>query len=374
MSGITRLSLSHFRSYQHLRLECDTRPVVLTGPNGAGKTNILEAISFLSPGRGLRSIKLSEALHRGHEAKIWSVAASCTTLHGPLEVGTGFEEGEEGASDKRIVRINKDTVRSQAQLGEYVRMLWITPQMDRLFIDGSTAKRRFLDRLVYTFDPEHAGRVLRYEHVMRERLRLLKQGGGQKAWLEALEQKMAESGVSIAAARLQTLEILKQAKAWALGIFPLAALSIEGETEADLSVCAALEAEERLLDRLGQSRGADQESGRTLKGPHRSDLKVLFVDKNCPAEYCSTGEQKALLVSIILAASRLQALKGEHVPLLLLDEVVAHLDEARRRALFQEILNLNIQAWMTGTDSSTFQEFREQMQHFKIVEGHLERL
>jgi DNA replication and repair protein RecF len=208
---------------------------------------------------------------------------------------------------------------------------------------------------------------------MRERLRLLKQGGlSQTAWLDTLEAKMAESGVAIAAARLQTIETLKQAKEWALGLFPKAALSIVGSCETDLRERSALEAEDRLQRRLLQSRSQDAESGRTHEGPHRSALHVLYVDKNRPAEQCSTGEQKALLISIVMAASRLQALRGDQVPILLLDEVVAHLDEGRRQALFEEILNLKIQAWMTGTDSDLFSEFGREIQHFKIAHGALE--
>lgn len=376
-SGITRLVLTGFRSYPSLKLECDTRPVVLTGQNGAGKTNILEALSFLSPGRGLRGVKLSEALYDPNlgvenRSLSWSVAASLETPYGMTDIGTGLDL-RAGEAEKRLLRINREDMRSQAVLSEHLNVQWLTPQMDRVFSDGVTARRRFLDRLVYGLDPHHAGRVMRYDHVMRERLRLLKQGGiSQRAWLETLEAKMAESGVAIAAARLQTIDTLTQAKEWALGLFPKAALSIEGECETDLLERSALEAEERLQKRLAQSRGKDAESGRTSQGPHRSVLRVLYVEKNRPAEQCSTGEQKALLISIVMAASRLQALRGDQVPLLLLDEVVAHLDGERRRALFDEILNLKIQAWMTGTDSALFSEFGERIQHFKIAQGALE--
>lgn len=376
-SGISRLVLSGFRSYPSLKIDCDTRPVVLTGQNGAGKTNILEALSFLSPGRGLRSVKLSEALchpgtEQGEAFASWSVAASLQTPYGMTDIGTGLDL-RSGENEKRLLRINREDVRSQATLSEHLNVQWLTPQMDRVFSDGITARRRFLDRLVYGLDPHHAGRVMRYDHVMRERLRLLKQGqGSQTAWLDTLEAKMAESGVAIAAARLQTIETLRQAKEWALGLFPKAALSIEGECETDLQERSALEAEDRLQRRLAQSRSQDAESGRTLQGPHRSALHVLYVDKNRPAEHCSTGEQKALLISIVMAASRLQALRGDQVPILLLDEVVAHLDGERRRALFEEILNLKIQAWMTGTDSDLFSEFGREIQHFKIAHGALE--
>ncbi len=372
-SGITRLSLSDFRSYSSLKLECDTRPVVITGENGAGKTNILEAISFLSPGRGLRSIKLSDALCYPEKEPVratsWSVSVSLETPYGATEIGTGLD-WRAGENEKRLLRIDREDVKSQALLSEHLNVQWLTPQMDRVFSDGVTARRRFLDRLVYGLDAQHAGRVMRYDHVMRERLRLLKQGGlSQKAWLDTLEAKMAESGVAIAAARLQTIETLKQAKQWALGVFPRAALSVTGECETNLQERSALEAEDCLQESLAKSRSADADSGRTLKGPHRSELQVMYVDKNRPAEHCSTGEQKALLISIIMAASRLQALKGDQVPILLLDEVVAHLDEGRRKALFEEVLNLKIQAWMTGTDGALFEGFGDSIQHLKIRDG-----
>jgi DNA replication and repair protein RecF len=349
---------------------------VLTGRNGAGKTNILEAISFLSPGRGLRSIKSSEAAHvssQGEAASSWAVATVLSQSYGSIDIGTGLETDQE--RERRVVHINKTPVKSQTDLTQYINVLWLTPQMDRVLSDGVSAKRRFLDRLVYSFDSAHAARVLRYEHVMRERLRLLKSGWRHEdSWLTALEQKMAAEGIALTAARLRTIETLMQAREWSLGVFPKADLTLEGPCEQDLAQGSALEAEDKLAAALAQSRTADRESGRTLVGPHRSELQVTYVEKNIPAEQCSTGEQKALLTSIIMAASRLQALRGEAVPIILLDEVMAHLDEARRQALFSEILNLKMQTWMTGTDPQLFHEFKEQIQHFEIVDGSLNRL
>lgn len=376
--GVTRLSLSNFRSYKELHLECDVRPVVLSGENGVGKTNILEAISFLSPGRGLRSIQLAEAAHHSAEKedfqRSWIVSLSIISRYGLVDLGTGFES-KEGESEKRLVRINKRPAKSQASLNEYLSILWITPQMDQTFSSSMTGRRRFLDRLVYSHDATHASRILAYENLMRERLRLLKQGGiHQKSWLTALEAQMAEAGVAITIARLQMIESLKQTKEWSLGFFPWATLSLTGDTEHDLQVYRALEVEERLQKSLEESRRNDADAGRTLKGPHRSDLRVIFETKQQPIEFCSTGEQKALLISLIMGAMRLQTLKGDRVPLLLLDEVVAHLDERRRQALFQEILNLRLQAWMTGTDASVFYPLADRVQHFKIAGGTLERL
>jgi DNA replication and repair protein RecF len=374
--GLTQLRLSHFRSYAHLHFECDPRPVVLTGHNGAGKTNILEALSFLSPGRGLRGIKSSEALHinaQGEVASSWAVATVLAQAHGPIAIGTGLDTQQE--HERRVVHINKTPVKSKADLTRYVNILWLTPQMDRILSDGVVARRRFLDRLVYSLDSTHAARILRYEHVMRERMRLLKSSwSSERSWLTALEQKMAAEGIALTAARLQTVATLTQAREWSLGIFPKAGLVLEGDCERDLAQGSALEAEDKLIFALAKSRSADSESGRTLVGPHRSDLKVTFIEKNIPAEQCSTGEQKALLTSIIIAASRLQALRGEAVPLILLDEVMAHLDEVRRHALFTEILNLKMQTWMTGTDPRLFKDFKDQIQHFEIADSTLKRL
>ena len=374
-SGVTRLLLNNFRSYKSFTLSCSSKPMVITGPNGSGKTNILEALSFLSPGRGFRQAKLTDVLRRAENSQdtvsisnenytnTWAVSCTFTTPYGDLDLGTGLTITP-GESEKRRVRIQKEDVKSQTSLGDYVSIHWLTPQMDRIFVDGVTARRRFLDRLVYNLDPSHAGRVMRYEHVMRERLKILKTGGiHQDRWLSTLEIKMAESGVSIAVAREQTIQSLMQSKSQALGVFPKAILAMDGYTESRLKTASALDVEDELKKSLRQSRRQDAESGRTNVGPHRSELSVLYAEKNQFAEQCSTGEQKALLISIIMAAARLQSLKGDQVPLLLLDEVVAHLDHNRRDCLFEEIMNLGIQAWMTGTDKAVFQGIFPHAQH-----------
>jgi DNA replication and repair protein RecF len=374
--GLTRLALSHFRSYEGLLFECMPHSVILTGKNGAGKTNILEAISFLSPGRGLRGINLSQASHIKKDGNImssWAVATTLATPYGGVEIGTALEE--KGESERRAIHISKQPVKSQAELTQHVNVLWLTPQMDRIFSEGVSSRRRFLDRLVYSFDREHASRVLRYEHVMRERLRLLKSNWRhEEEWVGALEQKMAAEGVALTVARLHTVDALSQAKEWSNGLFPKAHLELVGGCEQDLKKGAALEAEEKLALSLSQSRYADGAVGRTLVGPHRSDLQVTYIEKRMPADQCSTGEQKALLVSIIMAASRLQVLRGGAIPLILLDEVMAHLDEERRQALFAEIESLKVQAWLTGTDPELFKDFMGQTQHFEIVNRTLKRL
>tara|TARA_A100000171_G_C2131051_1_gene146741 strand:+ start:1508 stop:2680 length:1173 start_codon:yes stop_codon:yes gene_type:complete len=373
-TGLIKLTLSSFRSYKSLSLSCDARPVILTGANGAGKTNILEALSFLGPGRGLRSAKLSLVTYAGEpplkESPFeWSISSHFQTPEGVTSVGTGLEISE--GRERRVVKIDDDRGLPQTALSQVTSILWLTPQMDRLFVEGTSARRKFMDRLVYLFDRSHAARVARYDYTMRERLKLLKQGRHEDAWLSSLEAKMAESSIAIAAARRTLVERLMQAKVWALGVFPRPRLEIEGVPEDLLETLPALSAEERLQSLYKANRLKDYESGRTQEGSHKTDLRVWFTEKNMPAELCSTGEQKALLISIIMAAARLQAAQEGLVPLVLFDEVVAHLDEQRRQALFDEILHLRMQAWMTGTDRDLFLPLNDQVQHFEVEKSTL---
>jgi DNA replication and repair protein RecF len=352
--GMTRLVLTDFRNYRSARLDLDAEPVVLTGPNGAGKTNLLEAMSFLSPGRGLRNARLSDIDRRdpgGAAASGWAVAATVETRRGPLAIGTGRDAA---AGERRAVRIDGEPVRRQAELGERLGVLWLTPAMDRLFVDGPEARRRLLDRLVLGLDPAHATRVARYEHVLRERSRLLRDGPNDPAWLAALEETMAAEGVAIAAARREAIEQLDRACAGADGAFPRARLSLVGTLEGWLGDVPALAAEERFKAALVRGRGADALSGGAGIGPHRSDLAVAHADKGIAAEAASTGEQKALLISILLAQAELQRVVRGEPPLLLLDEVAAHLDARRREALFDILARLDGQAWLSGTDASVF--------------------
>ncbi len=357
--GVTRLVLTNFRNYRSARLDLDPDPVVLTGPNGAGKTNLLEAMSFLSPGRGLRNARLSDVDRRDGEsagsdaalASGWAVAATVATRRGPIAIGTG-RIGVEG--ERRTIRIDGEPAKSQAALGERLGVLWLTPQMDRLFIEGPTGRRRLMDRLVLGLDPAHAARVARYEQALRERSRLLRDGSQDPAWLGALEEIMAAEGVAVAAARRDAVERLDRVCATAEGAFPRARLSLIGTIEGWLDTMPALAAEERFRAALAQSRASDALSGGTGLGPHRSDLGVLHAEKGIAAEAASTGEQKALLIAILLAQARLQrAVRGEP-PLLLLDEVAAHLDAVRRAALFKVLAGLESQAWITGTDAALF--------------------
>jgi DNA replication and repair protein RecF len=371
--GVTRLVLTNFRNYRVARLTLGTEPVVLTGPNGAGKTNLLEALSFLAPGRGLRSAKLTEIDRRpgsGCEAPDlgWAIAAVVATQHGTLRVGTGRDSA---ASERRIVRIDGEPTRSQAALGECLGVVWLTPLMDRLFLEGPSGRRRFLDRLVFGFDPAHASRVNAYEQALRERSRVLRDGPADRAWLAALEEVMAEQGVAVAAGRRETVQRLDRACAEAEGPFPRARLMLLGTVEGWLDVMPALAAEAEFASALAGNRQSDAQIGGATIGPHRSDLAVELAGKGIAAEFASTGEQKALLISIVLAHATLQqAIRGEP-PLLLLDEIAAHLDAGRRAALFEALLRLESQVWLTGTDEALFAPLRYQAQFRSVNDGTL---
>ncbi len=356
-SHVARLTLTDFRSYSRLRLDAAPGVVVLTGPNGAGKTNLLEALSFLAPGRGLRRTRLTDAARRGAveegDARTWAVAARIETADGPVDLGTGLE-AKDGGRERRVVHIDGAAVKSQAVLADYVSVQWLTPQMDRLFQEGPSARRRFLDRLVFGFDPAHAGRVSAYNHAMRERSKLLASRRREPEWLTALEDTMAAKGVAVAAARSELAARLGDFCATAPGSFPRAGIEVCGAVESWLDDGPALVAEDKLRAALARSREKDGETGGAAAGPHKSDMKVHHLEKGREAEICSTGEQKALLISLVLASARMQAQDRGAPPLLLLDEVTAHLDGERREALFGEIEELGAQAWMTGTDAALF--------------------
>jgi DNA replication and repair protein RecF len=366
---LERLTLTAFRSYSSLTLELTEKPVILTGANGAGKTNILEAISFFSPGRGLRKASL-DTIQSSHTHQSWAVAAQLHTPEGLEQIGTGRDPSSDNA--RRVIKINGELTKNQAKLAEIATIIWLTPQMDGLFLDAASSRRKFLDRLVYHFDPTHVTRVNQYEHAMRERARLL-QMQGDPHWLSTLERSMAEQAVAIAHARLDTLSMIQHTIDEASTPFPKPTLSIEGQIEAECQSTPALTLEETLCKRLCDARGKDRATGRTSIGTHRSDLLVLHRDKNCPASLASTGEQKALLLSIVLAEVRARAKWRGAVPLLLLDEVVAHLDIHRREALFNEIKHTGAQCWMTGTDMSLFEAMGDDGQWFGVEDGRVKK-
>ncbi|MBO0332716.1 DNA replication/repair protein RecF [Sneathiella sp. CAU 1612] len=375
---ITRLILTDFRNYTHLKVEADDRPVVLTGANGSGKTNLLEAISFLTPGRGLRRAKLTEASNTKGSGG-WAVAADVTSDAGMSTLGTGVmgaadkTENKETA-ERRSVKIDGQTMGGSSALAEYIKVSWLTPQMDRLFQEGAGGRRRFLDRLTFGFDPAHGKRMTAFEKVMRDRNRLLKDGRYDRHWLSSLERSLAETGTAIAAARRETTARLNGAMEMAgRSAFPKAEVSVDGLLEGWLGEMSALAVEDRYREELEASRRRDALAGSTQLGPHRSDLGVLHKDKGVPAGLCSTGEQKALLISIILGDARLQAGMQGQAPILLLDEITAHLDAKRRVALFDEIEEMKTQAWMTGTDYALFSELGNRAQFLTVDDGAIRR-
>lgn len=365
---LSRLVVTDFRSYARAELALDGRPVVLMGENGAGKTNLLEAVSLLSPGRGLRGVPYAE-IARDAGAGGWAVAATLETQDGPVRIGTGIEPGVESARSRQV-RIDGEQAGPSA-LAELVSLVWLTPAMDRLFVEAAGERRRFLDRLVMGFDPAHGTRAGAYDRALRERNRLLADDVFDDAWLAGLEGQMAEHGVALAAARVETLARLRGAlDAAQEGPFPRALVSIEGTLEAAISDAAAVDVEDAFRARLREMRGRDAAAGRALDGPHRSDLLVRHAAKDREARACSTGEQKALLIGMVLANARLLAAMGRP-PLLLLDEIAAHLDEERRAALFDEIVGLNLQAFMTGTDPSLFESLGGRAQSLEVARGEI---
>jgi len=378
--SVTRLTLSNFRCYEFQRLDLDSRPVVLCGRNGAGKTNILEAVSLLAPGRGMRRAKAAELARRDEgcdddSGRPWGVAATVQTVGGPVDIGTGREEtGRSGTRERRAVRIEGETARGQNVLAQYVDVVWLLPQMDRLFLDGPIARRRFLDRLVFGFDPKHAGRMNAYEHGMRERAKLLKTGRNDDRWLSGLEDQMAGKAVAVAAARKDIGERLNILAVEGYGPFPGARLNPTGMIEGWLDEFSALEVEDKFRAFLAEHRAIDAQLGGASGGVHKSDLAVRHVPKDQSAEVCSTGEQKALLTGMVLANTKALALDRGRVPLLLLDEVGAHLDQDRRKALFEAIGAMGAQAWMTGTDEEVFAPLSGQANFFNVEKSVVEQV
>jgi DNA replication and repair protein RecF len=385
MLWVERLTLTNFRNYAHLALEAGPEPQVLIGANGAGKTNLVEAVSMLAPGQGLRRADYAE-LARGAGDGSWAVSAHAHTHLGPVDIGTGLLPSE-GPNERqgrvaaeragRIGRINGAPAGGSGALGEYVELVWVTPAMDGLFMGPASERRRFLDRLILCFDATYRTRVNRFERAMQQRNRLLADDVRDGARFEGLEQVMAETGVAIAAARAEAVAALASIAAERSlrdpsSPFPSAGLAIEGTLEADLERLAALEVEEGYAESLRENRERDRAAARTLEGPHRSDLVVAHAPKGMPARLCSSGEQKALLLGLVLAHAELVARRRDGVaPILLLDEVTAHLDEARRGALFAEILRLGAQAWMTGTEPVTFAPLAEKARFWRVEDGAL---
>jgi DNA replication and repair protein RecF len=375
-TAITRLTLTDFRSYERADLVLSGAPVFLVGPNGAGKTNLLEAVSLFTPGKGLRGSSLADVGRRlpgERTGRAWAVAALVRQAGEETRVGTGVEAA--GAA-RRLVRVEGETV-PPGRLADHLRQVWLTPAQDRLFLEGAGDRRRFFDRLVFASEPRHAAHASAYEKAQRERMRLLVDGPADPSWLDALEARLAEAGALMAEARARTLALL-QAEIDGRGErpFPQARLSLTGPWEEMAGQGASIaEVEGRLAEALKGARERDAAAGRALTGPHRGDLAVIHAEKDRPAAECSTGEQKALILNLVLAqAARLARASGQPGPVLLLDEVAAHLDARRRAALFDEIEALALQAFLTGTDEHLFEGLGGRAQGVRVDAGGLSEI
>lgn len=370
---VERLQLANFRSYAALTLETGPEPVVIAGANGSGKTNLLEAVSLLAPGQGLRRAPFAELASAGGTSA-WSVAARVHTALGIVDIGTGAAPGN-GERFGRIVRIDQETRPGSGALADYVEMVWVTPAIDGLFTGPGADRRRFLDRLILCFDPAHAKLSGRFERAMQQRNRLLADGVRDDSRFDGLEVVMSEAGTAIAAARNEAIDALAAVIASRRARdpdspFPWSEVALEGRLESELRRRPAVEVEDIYQRLLAEGRERDRAAGRTLEGPHRSDLAVVHGPKATPARLGSTGEQKALLLGLVLAHAELIAARQDGLsPILLLDEVTAHLDEARRAALFAEIVRLGCQAWMTGTDRAAFAALEGAARVLSIEDG-----
>lgn len=374
---LSRLTLTDFRSYARASLALDGRPVALFGPNGAGKTNLIEAISWFAPGRGLRNAAVAEVGRRmpgEAQGRAWSAAAVVATDDGEVRLGTGIEPGPNGAKPaRRTVRLEGETV-APGRLSDLVRLVWLTPQQDRLFLEGAADRRRFLDRLAFAAEPAHAAAAAAYDKAVRERMRLLTDGLADLVWMAAIEHQAAEAGARLALGRARAVAGLQaEIEARADRPFPQARISLSGacdQAAADGELAGALAA--RIQRDLHASRDRDAAAGRTLAGPNRTDLIVIHTAKDRPAAECSTGEQKALILGLVLAqAARLARAESAPKPILLLDEVAAHLDAERRRALFDEVTALGLQAFLTGTDRTLFKDLTGRAQAVHVDGGAL---
>jgi DNA replication and repair protein RecF len=376
-AAVRRLTLTNFRSYHAAQLELrGNAPVVLTGANGAGKTNLIEAISFLAPGRGLRRATLEDiAFSEGDGG--WAVAAEIESMAGLATLGTGIDPpAGENAGPTRQCRIDREAVSSATAFAEHLRVIWLIPTMDQLFNGPASERRRFLDRLVLAVDAQHSSRVAALERSLRSRNRLLENLQSDPHWLDAVEHETAELAVAVAAARAETVNRLATALAETkddASPFPAAAIALQGWMEKLLPVQSATEIEDQYRDVLSANRGRDAAAGRTLDGPHLTDLAVSHAGKGIAAADASTGEQKALLIRLVLAhAGLLKDMTGS-APILLLDEVVAHLDPNRRAALYDALASLGAQVWMTGADPVAFGDIASRAQVFEVRPGQVEQ-
>jgi DNA replication and repair protein RecF len=373
-SRIHRLTLTHFRNYRAASLQTRGDVVVLVGPNGAGKTNCIEAISFLSPGRGLRRATLDDVADIQGDGS-WAVSAEVEGALGLATLGTGIDAPGVEAATSRRCRIDREPVSSATAFGDHLRMVWLTPSMDGLFLGAASERRRFFDRLVLAIDSEHSSRVSALDRSLRSRNRLLEVRNYDDHWCDAIERETAELAVAVAAMRGQTVTKLAgvlRARGEA-SAFPSAQIMLDGWMENALVNEPATAVEDRYREMLRASRARDAAAGRTLDGPHLTDLQVIYAPKNMPARDASTGEQKALLIGLVLAHANLVAEMTGITPLLLLDEVAAHLDPARRKSLFDELAKLGAQVWLTGADPAAFTDIGTSGEIFDVDSGNISR-
>ena len=373
-SRIHRLTLTHFRNYRAASLRTQRDMVVLAGPNGAGKTNCIEAISFLSPGRGLRRANLEDVADNQGDGS-WAVSAEVEGALGLATLGTGIDPPMADSSVSRRARIDREPVASATAFGDHLRMVWLTPTMDGLFLGPASERRRFFDRLVLAIDSEHSARVSALDRSLRSRNRLLEVRNYDDHWCDAIERETAELAVAVAAMRGQTaarLAAMLRVRG-AASAFPSAGIALDGWMENALMSESATAVEDRYRQVLRDNRARDAIAGRTLDGPHLTDLQVVYAPKNMPARDASTGEQKALLIGLVLAHAELVADMTGITPLLLLDEVVAHLDPGRRVALFAELAKLGAQVWMTGADPAAFADIGSSGEIFGVDSGEISR-
>jgi DNA replication and repair protein RecF len=373
---IRRLTLTNFRSYHSAQVEAGPGLVVLVGANGAGKTNLIEAISFLAPGRGLRRATLEDVAFSEGDGS-WAVSAEVEGALGLATLGTGIEPpAREDAVISRKCRIDREPVGSAAHFVDHLRVVWLVPAMDGLFNGPASERRRFLDRLVLAVDAEHTTRVNALERALRSRNRLLEEPRPDPHWLDAIEHETAELAVAVTALRVETVNRLQTslaARNSPASAFPAAAIALEGWMERLVPLHPAVEVEDRYRAVLRDNRARDAAAGRTLDGPHLSDLAVTHAGKDIPAAEASTGEQKALLIGLVLAHAGLLADMLGFAPVLLLDEVVAHLDPSRRAALYGELEALGVQAWLTGADAALFADIAARSETFEIMPGQVKR-
>lgn len=373
---ILKLKLSNFRSYRQTSLDLEGRTALFLGANGAGKTNILEAVSFLTPGRGLRRATFEDVAATEGDGS-WAVAAEIDGALGRASLGTGIDApaGDEGPQRKS--RIDREPVSSAAAFAEHLRVVWLIPEMDGLFLGPGSERRRFLDRLVLAIDAEHSARVSGLDRALRSRNRLLEEPNFDSKWMDAIEHEVAELAIAVAAARSETVKRLAaeiEANRDAQSGFPTAQIALDGEVERALDIESATEVEERYRMRLRDNRPRDRAAGRTLEGPHRSDLIVLHQEKAIEASRASTGERKALLVGLILSHARLVASMHGFAPVVLLDDVAAFLDAERRAALFGALEKLGAQVLVTGVDESAFSALDPSAVRFRVTPGEALRL